>query len=308
LANKASANKAKANTTKANKADPVEAFAVKASGLVFDVCAAGDPDGPAALFLHGFPQTSRCWRRQMEALAASGRRAVAFDQRGYSPGARPMTVSDYAVPLLVGDVLGVADGLGIERFDLVGHDWGGAVAWQVAGRHPQRLRTLTVVSTPHPAAFTAALRAPEGDQATRSSYMLFFRQEGVAEDALLGSDCAGLRGIFAMTGLPAEDAEPYVAALREPGALTAVLNWYRAASIGDVEGMGPVTAPTLYVWSTDDPALGRQAAEATAAHVSGPYRFCVLEGVSHWVPEQAADELNRLLLEHLSEAGTRSVS
>ena len=277
----------------------MEILEIPVGPLVFPARAAGPEDGRAVLLLHGFPETSWSWRHQLEALGGAGYRAVAFDQRGYAPTARPEGASHYAMAHLVADVVAVADRLGADRFDLVGHDWGGAVAWQVAARHPERLRTLAVVSTPHPAAFAKALRSG-GDQAERSAYMGFFRQVGTAEEALCADGGAGLRRLFERSGLDGDAADEYVRALGEPAAMTAALNWYRAADIGDVRTMGPVTTPTLYVWSTDDVALGREAAEATADHVEGPYRFEVLEGGSHWIPEEAPEELNRLLLEHLA--------
>jgi len=270
-----------------------------AGTLVFDARTAGPVDGPLVLLLHGFPQTSRCWVSQLDALGDAGYRAVAFDQRGYSPGARPPAVGDYAVPRLVADVLGIADAVGVNRFHLVGHDWGGAVAWQTAGRHADRLRSLTVVSTPHPRALTRALRSGDPDQAERSSYMTFFQEEGVAEAALLDDGAAGLRAVYARSGVPEAAVESYVEHLARPGALTAALNWYRAASYADVVGMGSVETPTLYVWSTGDAALGREAAEATGTEVAGPYRFEVLAGVTHWVPEVAAARLTELVLAHL---------
>ena len=270
--------------------------------LVFDARAQGPADGELVLLLHGFPQTSFSWRNQLDALAAAGYRAVAPDQRGYSPGARPADVGEYRVERLVGDVLGFADALGVERFHLVGHDWGGAVAWQVAGRHPERLRTLTSLSTPHPAAFRRSIQ--DGEQRDKSSYMLFFRSPE-AEPFFLDNDAAGLRALYTASGLADDAVEEYVRVLTQPGAMTGALNWYRAAHVGLVEGLGPITTPTMYVWSTHDPALGREAAEATAAHVEGPYRFEVLDGVSHWIAEEAPDALNTLLLEHLGAASTR---
>lgn len=267
--------------------------------LTFTAHGAGPPDGRLVLLLHGFPQSSFMWRNQMAALAAAGHRAVAFDQRGYSPGARPEGAEHYRMEHLVSDVVAVADQLGGHRFDLVGHDWGGAVAWQFAGRYGSRLRSLTVVSTPHPKAFTSSLRDDDADQSTRSGYMEFFQQPDVPEQMFLSDDAAGLRGLFAASGLAESDADEYVRVLCEPYAMTAALNWYRSASIGDVQSMGPVKVPTMYVWSTNDVALGREAAEATADHVEGPYRFEVLEGVSHWIAEEAPDTLNQLLLEHL---------
>jgi pimeloyl-ACP methyl ester carboxylesterase len=283
-----------------------ERFEVAANAMSFSAVAVGPADGRPVVFLHGFPQTSFSWHHQLDAVGDEGYRALAFDQRGYSHGARPPAVDDYGIDGLVSDVLAVADSQGMDTFDLVGHDWGAVVAWVVAERHPARVRTLTAVSVPHPAAFAAALLGGDADQAERSSYIDVFRQEGVAEQALLGEDGSGdgLRTMFAASGLPAdtEEVDVFVAAMLEPGALTAALNWYRAMSAEAFADVGRISVPTLYVWSTEDVALGRQAAEATAAFVAGPYRFEVLEGVSHWIPEAAPQELNRLLLEHLRSA------
>jgi pimeloyl-ACP methyl ester carboxylesterase len=282
----------------------IERFDIAANGFTFSSIAAGDKAGRPVVLLHGFPQTSWEWHHQIEALADAGYRALAFDQRGYCKGARPQEVGAFRIGELVKDVLAVADAQGWEAFDLVGHDWGAIVAWALAATHPQRLRTVAPVSVPHPGAFAEALGAGDADQAGRSSYIEVFRREGgVAESLLLGEDGSGdgLRAMFAATGFPSdgEDAGVYVSAMREPGALTAALNWYRAMTAEEFAGIGPVTVPTLYVWSTEDVALGRRGAEATVDWVAGPYRFEVLEGVSHWIPEAAPRELNELLLEHL---------
>ncbi len=298
----------------------LEEIEVEANGLVFRARAAGPADGRLVVLLHGFPQTSWSWRHVLPVLAASGYRAVAVDQRGYSPGARPPAVADYRIGHLVDDVVAVAESLGAEslgagslragsmgvgasgdgRFDLVGHDWGGMVAWMVAGRHPERLRSVSVVSTPHPDALGAVIMAGQDDQAERMSYIGFFQRPDEPERQLLGEDGSGsgLRDLFATTGLDPAATDEYVAVLTAPGAMTAALNWYRAMDA--IEPLGPVAVPTLYVWSSDDPALGRAAAETTADWVTGPYRFTVLDGVSHWVPEEAAPELSGLLLDQLS--------
>lgn len=275
----------------------MESLALEANGFVFDALADGPPDGRLVLLLHGFPQTSWSWRRVMPLLVAGGCRVVAPDQRGYSPGARPGDVAAYRMPHLVADAVGMLAALGANRADVVGHDWGAAVAWQLASRHPERVRTLTPVSVPHPLAFVAALRDDE-DQRTRSAYMRFFQQVGDAEDALLADGGAALRDVFGAQ--PGVDVERYVALMREPGVLTQCLNWYRAQDIADINGLGPTTVPTLYVWSDQDVALGATAAHATAAHVSAPYRFEVLHGVTHWVPEQAPEQLAAWILEHLA--------
>jgi pimeloyl-ACP methyl ester carboxylesterase len=190
------------------------------------------------------------------------------------------------------------DALGVERADVVGHDWGAAVAWQVADRHPDRVRTLTAVSVPHPLAFVDALRTDD-DQRERSQYMKLFRTEGKAEGVLLGDGDSGLRAFF-RGAEGAVDVDRYVSLMREPGVLTGCLNWYRGQQLADIEDVGATTVPTLYVWSDGDMALGPTAAHATAGHVSAPYRFEVLHGVSHWVPEEAPEQLSTWLLEHLA--------
>src|SRR5262245_3500721 len=274
--------------------------------LTFDARIDGPEDGEPVLLLHGFPQTSLSWSSLIAALARAGYRACAFDQRGYSPRARPAEVEAYRSSELLADVLGVADALGFDRFHLVGHDWGGAVAWHVAGRHPDRLRTLAVVSTPHPEALRRAYRGElGGDQAERSGYIAFFREPD-SQDRILENDAAFFRLLFAGSGMPEGRERPYLEALGTPGALGAALNWYRAASIADADTLGPITAPTLYVWSSEDVALSAEAAEATAQCVEGRYTFAALEGVSHWIAEQAPDRLSELLVDHISSFGAPS--
>jgi pimeloyl-ACP methyl ester carboxylesterase len=290
---------------------------IDANGLTFRARVAGPEDERIVLLLHGFPQTSRCWVAQLEALAEAGHRAVAVDQRGYSPGARPDEPTAYAMAHLVDDVLGIVDALGTDRVDLVGHDFGGAVAWTVAGHHPDTVRTLTVASTPHPAAFVDAYQAraeatgkesdggASPDQSQRSGYMRAFREapRGQIEGQLLADDAAGLRQAYA--GLPAAAIDAHVEDMSAPGALVAAIDWYRAMSAKASVAVPPCPAPTLYVWSDGDPAIGRVAAEATERHVTGPYDFVVLEGVSHWIPEQAAPTFTRLLLAHLAATPER---
>ncbi len=266
-------------------------------GLVFDALTAGPPDGELVVLLHGFPQTAACWTEVAEALAAAGYRVLAPDQRGYSPGARPGAVRAYRMPELVADVLALASEAGAARFHLVGHDWGGAVAWTLAGRHPERVATLTSVSTPHPQAFARALLT--SGQLLRSAYIGFFRIPRLPELALGARGSRGLRFLLARSGLAPEWADSYARALAQPGALSAALAWYRAA-IPFGLGVPRVPVPTRYVWGSGDPALGRRAATTTVRWVAGPYRFDVLERAGHWLPEHHPEELARLLLEHLA--------
>ncbi|MFJ8199593.1 alpha/beta fold hydrolase [Streptomyces sp. NPDC096152] len=266
---------------------------------MFDAIVAGPPEGRPVLLLHGFPQTGLVWQRQIEALAAHGYRVAAPDQRGYSPGARPQRPGDYRISLLVDDVIAISEELGWAAFDLVGHDWGGAVAWWTAHAHPGRVRTLTVVSTPHPGALATTLRTDQ-DQRKRSHYMIDWRETPATEERMLAHDAQELRDLYAGR-VPQDHADAYVSHLSRPGALTAALNWYRA---GRPDGaIGVVDVPTLYVWSTEDSAFGRAAAQETERWVNGPYRFETLQGISHWIPEEAPETLSRLLLEHLQARG-----
>ncbi len=278
--------------------------------LRFRARVAGPEDGRVVLLLHGFPQMSRCWAGQMAALADAGYRAVAVDQRGYSPGARPDDPAAYAMAHLVGDTLGFVDALGAEQVDLVGHDFGGSVAWTVAGHHPDRIRTLTIASTPHPLAFVRAYQdtsdasggaASRNDQNERSGYMRAFRDapRGEIEEGLLANDAAGLRQVYA--GLSADAVGGHVEDMSDPGALVAAVDWYRSMSARTSAATPACPVPTLYVWSDEDPAIGRAAAEATADHVVGPYEFVVLEGVGHWIPELATDRFTGLLLTHIAQ-------
>jgi pimeloyl-ACP methyl ester carboxylesterase len=270
------------------------------AGLTFDVRDAGPPDGDPVVLLHGFPQDARAFDRLAPVLHGAGLRTLAPDQRGYSPGARPRGRSPYRLRELVDDVLALLDAAGLGSAHLVGHDWGAVVGWALAAWHPERLRTLTALSVPHPAAMARA--AVTSDQALRSSYVLAFQLPAVPERALLAGGGAPLRRLLTQSGLPDGLAAHYVTRMREPGALTAALAWYRALPLGAWEPVGRVRVPTLHVWSTADVALGRAATEATRAHVEAPYRLEVLEGVPHWVPELAADRVGELLTAHVRTA------
>ena len=220
----------------------IDRLEIEAGGFTFTGRACGPHEGRKVLLLHGFPQTSWAWRDELWALGRAGYRAIAPDQRGYCIGARPAEVGDYATEHLLRDVLALADSMDMENFDLVGHDWGGMLAWIVASRHPGRVRTLSVVSTPHPLALHEALRGADPTQAAYGASMDAFRTAEVPERLLLGADGAGagLATLLAETGLDDEDARMYVAALTEPGALTAALNWYRAMDGSALTGLNPV--------------------------------------------------------------------
>ncbi|MBV8054899.1 MAG: alpha/beta hydrolase [Deltaproteobacteria bacterium] len=262
----------------------------------FTVDTAGPAAGPAVLLLHGFPQTRHMWRHQLSALAAAGFRAVAPDQRGYSAGARPARVESYASELLTADALSLMDICGARRFHLVGHDWGGQLAWLIAAGHPDRVATLTMLSRPHPAAFARAM-AEDPEQAKRSQHHTAFRQPE-AIDRLRQDNFKMLRVVLEREGIATENLDAHFRTLSEPGALEAAINWYRANTIASAE-IPTVSAPTLYIWGTADASVGRYAAELTAQFVSGPYWFVQIEGGGHFIVDQFPDRIAQLVIEHL---------
>jgi pimeloyl-ACP methyl ester carboxylesterase len=269
--------------------------------LTFDVRTAGPEDGELVLLLHGFPQTSLAWRHQLKALGDAGYFAVAPNQRGYSPGARPSEVDDYRLPLLVDDVLGLADALGRDRFHLGGHDWGAVVAWAVAADAPGRVLSLTSFSIPHSDPFAAMAADPTSCQSSASAYVDDLIAEG-SERNMLALGGAPLRyGAFG--GLHPEAVDHYLEELGDEEALRAAVNWYRANATEEAlfggESIGPVAVDTLFIWSDGDPYICRDPVDATADYVTGAYRLEVLEGVDHWIPENAAETVSPWLLEHV---------
>lgn len=256
-----------------------------------------DGDGEPVILVHGFPQSSASYEPLIDAVAASGYRAVAYDQRGYSPGARPDGVDAYGVGELMRDVLRIADRLGFERFHLVGHDWGAAAAWPVAMSAPERLLSFTALSIGHSFAFRDALKS-DADQRRRSLYIALLRLPVFPELLLAWNRFFLLRRVM-YDAMPDAQVREYRALLAEPGALTAVLNFYRALGRPAGLTMTPeVDVPTLFIWGNRDPASGRTAAEGTAAYMRGPYRFEELDA-GHWLLETRSEQVIALILEHL---------
>ncbi len=264
---------------------------VEHDGLTLDVHLHGPDDGTPVLLLHGFPQSSLSWRGVVEELAEDPLRLAVPDQRGYSPGARPVGVEAYGIGTLSADALAVADALGWDSFHVVGHDWGASLGWHLAAHHADRVRTLTALSIPHLAAFGWAI-AHDPEQQRLSSYLSVFRTPGRAEEALMADDAATLRAMYDGV-VPAEDQDHYVRMMAE-GALTPALSWYRGMG-RELASTPPVSVPSTFVWGTDDRATSRAAAERCADLVQADYRFVELDGVSHWSPDEVpgvvADEV-----------------
>lgn len=239
------------------------------------------------VLLHGFPQTSAAWSQVAPHLHEAGLRTLAPDTRGTAPQARPQERSAYRVGRLVDDVMALLDEAGLRSAHVVGHDWGGGIAWAAALRRPERVRSLTVLSTPHPSAMAWALR--HSDQVLRSWYMFALQIPVVPEHVLAaGIRRRGMKGL----GLPADQERLYSERLSRPEAMAGAIGTYRAMppmkrsakGAGD-DSATRVTVPTTYVWGNRDPYLGRAAAERTASYCSGPYRFVELDA-DHWLPEK----------------------
>ena len=258
------------------------------SALRFDVTDSGPADGEVVVLLHGFPQQPSTWDAVVDGLNDAGLRTLVPSLRGYTPTSRPRPRRAYAATETTADVVALLDAAGIERAHLVGHDWGAGPAWGMGSWYPDRAASLTVLSTPHPAAFARSLRA--SGQALRSWYMAFFQLPAVPEALVLRT----MERTLTASGLPADRARTYAAAMSEPGALTGAINWYRGIPF-TTRPFRRIRVPTTYVWGRHDPALGRYAAEATADYVTGPYTFVDLDA-GHWLPECEPEAVTEAIL------------
>ncbi len=290
------------STMPGGAAPAIETIELPVGPLRFTADVCGPAGGTPVLLLHGFPQSRHAWRLQLPVLGAAGFRAIAPDQRGYSPGARPAGSAAYEIDRLLEDVLGFIEASGHQRAHLAGIDWGGDVAWHFAARHPERVISLSVLSRPHPLAFVQAL-TQDPVQAQRSAHHRAFLEPG-APARLRENDLAPLRTMLKAHGVPAEGIAGYLGVLSPPGALEAAMEWY-VANVArlTMTSLPPITMPCLYVWGTDDHTVGRFAAEGTARYVPAGYRFVALEGGGHFLTDQMPAEIDALLLEHLGRAG-----
>ena len=298
----------------------IETTQVEANQFTFTVDVCGAPDGQPVIALHGFPQSRHSWHELLETLADKGFRGIAPDQRGYSPGARPSGIEHYDTKHLVSDVLAIADAIGAPRFHLIGHDWGGQVAWLTAAQHPERLRSLTVLSRPHPAAFAEALR-DDPVQASKSRHHKAFQDPAMAA-RLLSNDAKAIRdtliyenaaGLFGMESADSSKLKrrmsdrmvaDHLSVIGTEDAMEAVLNWYRAAFAGGSTlaraDVAAVRVPTLYIWGREDMSVGAAAATATPRYVSNDCLLQAIDGAGHFLAEEVPQRVASLVLAHLA--------
>lgn len=285
---------------------------VTANGLTFDVAEAGPQNREGGdhlvLCLHGFPELNYSWRYQMPLLAGKGYRVWAPNQRGYSDGARPTKVDDYSPDKMVQDAAALFDASGATKLTLMAHDWGGAIAWMFAINRVRPVERLIVMNLPHPMRFAAALK--HGPQRKRSWYIAFFQLPWLPERMMLRRDALGIRRAFRgmavdKSRFPDAVLDVYAKAAQRPGAMTAMINWYRGAARHrdrmKLANGGKVDVPTLIVWGEEDTALGLETLDGTEALVRD-LTIRRLPGVSHWVQQEAPEAVNAIVAAWLPDA------
>jgi pimeloyl-ACP methyl ester carboxylesterase len=288
-----------------------EALRIRTNGIELHAVAAGPRDGRLVFLLHGFPEFWWAWRRQIGPLARAGLRVVVPDLRGYNLSDKPVRVADYALDTVTGDILGLAEALGRDRFAVVGHDWGAITAWHLAERHPDRLDRAAILNGPHPSTLASHLMT-HPFQAVRLGYFAVFQLPWLPEAMLRAGEFAALaramRGTARYGSFTAEELAQYRAAWMRPGALTAMLNWYRALPRNPpAYGKGRITMPIRIIWGDRDVALDHRLAERALARCEEGEVFHLPEA-THWLHHDAPDAVNRLLLSFLVPEEARLAS
>jgi epoxide hydrolase 4 len=264
---------------------------------------AGPSDGPLVILLHGFPEFWYGWRRQIRPLAQAGLRLLVPDQRGYNLSDKPKGVKAYRLEELSRDIIGLLDNLGRQTCYLVGHDWGAAVAWNVAITYPQRIEKLVIMNVPHPAVMMNFLRK-NPRQMLKSWYIGFFQIPGLADWLLSSNDCAGAAGLLAGSGKPgaftSEDLDEYRKAWSQPAALTSMIHWYRALlrypPVQEVDQR--LHMPVLMLWGKKDVALSYEMAQPSFERCDQG-KLVFFEEATHWVQHDEAEKVNEYILDFL---------
>ena len=273
-------------------------------GVSLHVAEAGPAAGTPTILLHGFPEFWYGWRRQIGPLAAAGHRVVVPDQRGYNLSDKPDGVAAYHLDRLAGDVVALADACGFARVRLVGHDWGGLVAWWAASHHPDRIERLAILNAPHPGIVGSYLRRHPG-QWLRSAYVALFQILGLPERRLTADDGRVLRRALVRTSRPGTfteaDLDAYARAWAQPGAMTAMLAWYRALARLPRAAPPRVSMPTLILWGMQDHALQSGLAEASLS-LCDKGRIAWHPRATHWLQHEEPETVTRDLLAFLGEA------
>lgn len=281
----------------------VEETFIKTNGIQLHTVMAGPQSGTPVLLLHGFPETWRCWVRQIPALTAAGCRVIAPDQRGYNLSDKPKGIKAYCSDTLVEDIDGLIKALDYEKVNIVGHDWGALVAWMLAIKHPEKLHRLGIINVPHPAVMQRFLQR-DLEQMRRSLYALFFQLPWLPEAIMRVGNwrvaASGIRRSGRANAFTDEDIAKYKESWSQPGAMTAMLNWYRAALRyrPEITKEMRVSVRTLILWGVQDFALTRRMARPSLDHCEDG-NLIFFPDATHWVQREEADEVNRRLLEFI---------
>jgi pimeloyl-ACP methyl ester carboxylesterase len=274
---------------------------IQTNGIQLHTALSGPLHGEPVFLLHGFPEAWFGWENQIEPLVKAGFRVIVPDQRGYNLSSKPDGVEHYQMNLLVDDILGLADGFGIDRFYLAGHDFGAMVSWSLALHAPERVKSLVIANVPHPAVFKSYLRSHPA-QMLKSWYAMFFQLPGLPERFVRAGNWK-----FLIRALPKHwqesEYDRYREAWNQPGAISAMINWYRA-SLGRPKSPGPaspVQPSTLIIWGKKDPYLSYQMADLSLARCQDG-GLVYFNDATHWVQHDQAAEVSQLLIDHFKES------
>ncbi|QDI91285.1 alpha/beta hydrolase [Salicibibacter halophilus] len=281
---------------------------VQTNGIELHVATAGPKEGELVILLHGFPEFWFGWRKQIQPLANAGYKVVVPDQRGYNKSQKPAGIRSYEINQLQNDVIGLINYFQRDHATIIGHDWGGAVAWHLASTHPHKVRQLIVINIPHPGVFPKVM-ATTPSQWLRSSYMLFFQFPKVPESILSNNNFkimkqaiqySSRRGTFTQ-----DDLAAYKTAWQKPKAITSMLNWYRAISISmlSVRKSFPINVPTKIIWGTGDHFLSKALAKESLKFIESGSGIWV-EEATHWVHQEQPELVNDQLIRFLNEPGS----
>jgi epoxide hydrolase 4 len=289
----------------------LEHLRIRTNGITLHVVQVGAADGEVVILLHGFPECWLAWSRQVDALVAQGYRLWLPDQRGYNTSDKPAGIRAYAIDELVRDIAGLIDATGRRAVTLIAHDWGGVVAWQIAARHPQRVTRLVIVNAPHPGVMKAYAKSSL-QQLLKSWYILFFQLPWLPEHMLRRRDCAALVQALLHSkpgAYSAEELDQYRNAWLQPGALTAAVNWYRAALRTQArEGSNfKVAVPTLVIWGEQDHALNSALAKLSLA-MCDRGELLLLPMAGHWVLREETHAVNESILRFLGRGSSSSLA
>ncbi|OLE15245.1 MAG: alpha/beta hydrolase [Acidobacteria bacterium 13_1_20CM_4_57_11] len=278
----------------------MEKLSFKNGDVSLQAVAAGPHDGPVIVLLHGFPEFWYGWRRQIEPLAAAGFRVIVSEQRGYNLSGKPDGVSAYALTELVSDVIAIADQLGREKIFLAGHDWGAAVAWSTALLHPQRIAKLAVLNVPHPSVMRKFL-STRPRQLLRSWYMFFFQLPWLPEAVFSAFNFRiGSRALLRSSRpgtFSEEDLAQYRAAWSQPGALTGMINWYRALFRTRVKFPDKIVrVPTRILWGERDAFLLAEMARESLRYCTNAELF-TFANATHWLQHEEPARVSELLID-----------